>query len=276
MPTKGRYIDLTGDVYGKLTVIKYLGSQGRHSLWECFCVCGKVCAVGAGNLRSGNTKSCGCSRAISLRGKGIVDLTGKKYGELTVLRMSEHRKRNVVYWDCVCSCGNIKSFPVDSLNRGKTKSCGCMFRLKNTLRKRHGMHNTRPYRIWDGMIQRCQNEKAANYNDYGGRGITVCDAWHKFENFWEDMRDTYQDRLTLDRKNNDGNYEKGNCRWATQEQQHNNTRSNVLIKYNGETRTHSQWAKEMGMGWKTLESRLKWGWSIENALTIPVKKRTSQ
>ena len=273
MPLKGQRNNLVGNMYGKLIVLMYHGSDKRQSLWECQCECGKVIITRGGNLTSGNTQSCGCSRAISLKGKGIVDLTGKKYGGLTVLGMSEQRKReNIVYWDCLCSCGNIKSIPSDSLKNGKTKSCGCVYQRENPFRKRHGMFNTRPYRIWVAMKQRCENNKAAHYKDYGGRGIVVCDAWHKFENFWEDMKDTYQDELTLDRKNNNGNYEKGNCRWATNEQQHNNTRSNILIEYNGEVKTHMQWARERSIGWKTLEGRLKSGWSVERALMTTTQK----
>lgn len=138
----------------------------------------------------------------------------------------------------------------------------------------HGMSGTRPYIIWENMIQRCRNKNLKHYKHYGGRGIKVCKKWeNSFEAFWKDMKNGYRKDLEVDRIDNNGNYEPENCRWVTHEEQCNNMRSNFFIKFKGRKRSLSQWAREIGIFEETLWYRLKkFGWPIKKALTKPVKK----
>lgn len=139
--------------------------------------------------------------------------------------------------------------------------------------KTHGLSKTRPYRIWSHILNRCNNSKDVGYDLYGGRGITVCDRWLTFENFWEDMKQGYADSLSIDRINNNGNYEIENCRWATAKEQRHNRRLDKnarLIIYNGQTKTLMQWSKELGMGFATLRFRID-RWPIERAMTEKLK-----
>lgn len=197
----------------------------------------------------------------------FVDLTGNRYGRLTVISRAESKKRKTggsrTMWNCQCDCGNIVVVDGDHLKSGHSKSCGC-------ITKKHGMFGTRIYKIWDSMYQRCYNSNHAAYKDYGGRGITVCDEWlHNFQAFYEwSMSNGYADNLTIDRINVNGNYEPSNCRWATDIEQHNNTRKNRYIEFNGETHTMAEWARITGIKYATLASRIiTKGWSIERALT---------
>ena len=139
----------------------------------------------------------------------------------------------------------------------------------------HGETNTRLYNIWKAMIARCEYEKHPYYADYGGRGITVCDEWHNYIEFrdWA-ITHGYNDDLTIDRIKNEKGYEASNCRWVTMREQQNNKRSNHIV-YLGEIgHTISEWSEILGIGKTTIRMRLESGWSDEDALTIPVRKRT--
>lgn len=135
---------------------------------------------------------------------------------------------------------------------------------------KHGMFGTRTYIAWTSMMGRCFNPNNASFKHYGGRGITVCERWKSFENFLLDMGVKPADHLSLERTDNNGNYEPGNCIWADIITQHNNTRRSVMKTYNGQTLTIAQWARKYGLRVDTLWRRLKAGWNIEKALTKPV------
>jgi hypothetical protein len=181
------------------------------------------------NLRSGNTKSCGCTLPPWLNGVED-DLSGQRFGRLTVLRRHVKVRRGW-YWLCRCDCGAEKAILRANLTGGsRTTSCGCL--VKDILQKRNHKHGlarrgsvSSEYHIWQGMLQRCFDEGNPAYSEYGGRGITVCERWVKsVECFIEDMGPRPGKEYSLDRKDNDGNYEPGNCKWSTRVEQANNRR----------------------------------------------------
>ena len=198
------------------------------------------------------------------------ELAGRKFGRLTVLEYA-YTKNGTAIWKCRCECGKVAYPSSGNLLSGNSKSCGCLH--DEELKKRvttHGETKTRLYNIWHKMIQRCCNPKEKAFENYGGRGISVCKEWRNgFEVFKEwAVANGYSDNLTIDRIDNDGDYEPKNCRWATTEVQANNKRSNRFIAYNGKTQTIKQWADELGINYYTLQSRItKRHWDIERALT---------
>lgn len=137
---------------------------------------------------------------------------------------------------------------------------------------KHGMHNTKTYHAWENMKARCLNKKHPSFYDYGGRGIKVCEEWNDFEGFYKDMGECHKD-LTLDRIDNDGSYNKGNCRWVNRICQQGNRRVSCYLTYRGEVRVLEQWAKEYGIGSGALHNRIfQLGWDIEKALITPLRK----
>ena len=144
-----------------------------------------------------------------------VEMTGKRFGRLIVIRESLQRLSGVIAWDCLCDCGKIKSITGKSMRSGMTKSCGCLqAETISKLLTTHGMKGSETYNVWVSMIQRCTNPKNSRYEDYGGRNIAVCQKWLKFENFFKDMG-TKPQGLTIERRNNDLGYFKENCSWNT-------------------------------------------------------------
>lgn len=206
----------------------------------------------------------------------FVDLTGKKFGRLTVVKKYGRKQpKGPIHWHCICECGNEKIADGESMKRGNVESCGCKQHDRNksgTNGRSHGMSQSRQYRIWSHMLGRCNNPTDDGYGDYGGRGIKVCERWHIFENFLEDIKNEYDHSLTIDRIDNNGNYEPSNVRWATQKQQQRNKRSNVLVTVDGETSPMAHFAERYGIRNYHLYHRLKLGWSLERALKTPIRK----
>ena len=192
----------------------------------------------------------------------IKDLTGQKFGRLTVVKQNGHKGKKVA-WLCRCDCGNYTTVTGSELKTGGTKSCGCINKERmhgNKIRLTHGGTKTRLYGIWNSMKQRTENPKTISYEYYGGRGITVCDEWRdSFEAFRDWAQESgYRDDLTIDRINVDGNYDPGNCRWATRKEQMHNTRRCHYITVDGVTKDLTQWAQTIGLSTGAI------GWAIQS------------
>lgn len=206
-------------------------------------------------------------------------MVGKKYGKLTVVSIEKKNKATML--NCKCDCGNHVVREVYMIGSGVVKSCGCskgdaIKKYNNSGKRSKGCYkdgrSLHPlYGTWFQMISRCENQNQKHYDRYGGRGISVCEEWHDFWKFveWSDSVGGRPNGFTLDRINNDGNYEPSNCRWADWYTQTTNKSSNVLIEYNGSIKTLSEWSKLQNIHLGTLKERLKRGWSIERAFTEP-------
>lgn len=275
----GKINDLTGEKFGMLTVnhrgADRYGKSGRKFItWVCTCDCGNIVTVDANNLRTGNSKSCGCD-------KKIKDMTNMRFGKLLVLEQAGRDKSGSVMWKCKCDCGKYTIVEGCNLRSGVTKSCGCG--VINGLKagwgasKTHGQTKTRLYNIWCGIKNRTSDKADKRHRkDYFERGIRMCEEWStSFESFrdWS-ISHGYKDGLTIDRIDNNGNYEPSNCRWVTPAEQANNTRRNRNYTFNGETLNIQQWSRKLNVSEDMLRGRLVvLGWSVEDALLTPSKTR---
>lgn len=201
------------------------------------------------------------------------DLTGRKFGRLTVLEFHGKDKDRRIQWKCLCECGNETIVTGKRLRNGDTKSCGCLHKEKFT-HITHGKRQTRLYSIWRNMLNRCEYKSHIEYSRYGGRGIKVCDEWKDFLTFYNwAITHGYADDLTIEREDVNGNYEPSNCKWATSREQSRNTRRNRILEYNGKKQCVADWEEETGISRSLIQQRIdKLGWSVEKTLTTPVRK----
>ena len=195
----------------------------------------------------------------------IIDILGERFGRLVVMSLAYIK--GATYWNCICDCGNTVIVRRNGLTTGNTQSCGCLLHEAITT---HGQHSSDHYKVWSDMIRRCENSNTVCYKDYGGRGIKVCERWHDIKKFIEDMGPRPKG-YEIDRIDNDGDYCKENCRWASRTEQNRNTRRNRLVTYKGKTQCLSVWEEELGMNRGTLQQRLDSGKSVEEAITTPVQ-----
>lgn len=204
------------------------------------------------------------------------DYTGQRFGYQTVLRKAWKQKRGKWMWTVQCDCGRIHDVIIHDLKKG-TKSCGCMTKtLIGKANSTHGMSQHPAYAVWHSMKQRCTEPTQKAWDNYGGRGIRVCDRWlNSFENFWADMGATYEPGLTIDRVDVNGDYEPSNCRWTNWETQMNNKRANVRIETPDGTMTVAQASREYGLGVTTILYRLDHGWP-EELLLVPADVRNQK
>lgn len=193
------------------------------------------------------------------------NVIGKRFGRLTVLRPVNPATLKWLY--CLCDCGTEATVRVDRLRAGSTQSCGCYRSDTLRLRATHGDTQSAEYNVWRKMISRCTNPKVKHYNRYGGRGISVCARWMSYAAFLADMGRRPSALHSIERNDNDGNYEPSNCRWATKREQANNRRGNKVITFRGVTMTAAAWTVKLGLSRTAIYDRLRRNWSVERALT---------
>jgi len=210
----------------------------------------------------------------------LIDLKKQKFGRLTVIEYKGKSK-----WLCRCNCGKQTTVFGSNLVGGNTKSCGCLqletLEKGRQEQKTHGMTNTRFYKIWQCMKNRCYLSSDIGFKNYGGRGIKICDRWLEFNNFKDDMYDSYlksiinfgKKQTSVDRIDNNGNYCKENCRWASLSEQGRNKSNNRLMTFRGSTKCVTEWADLIKIKRNIIFSRLNLGWSIDKILTTPVKQQ---
>lgn len=263
MPRK--LIDVTGKRFGKLVVRRRLNV--RHGLpeWKCDCDCGNTTVAHGHNLRSGRTSSCGCIA------HAVRDLTGGRFGRWTVIGLFRMVRGRGAMWSVRCDCGSVGERRSDLLTLGSSRSCGC---LNVDCHKTHGMKKSPEYRVWRQLKDRCRNPRCKGYAAYGGRGILVCEEWaSSFESFLADVGLRPSAAHSIDRIDNNGNYEPGNCRWATKREQQRNRRNTVMAFFRGKSLPLSEWCDRCGLSRFLVDGRIRNGWSVDDALSTPVGGR---
>lgn len=194
-----------------------------------------------------------------------INLIGKVFGRLTVISMVDS-DRYGYRWMCSCECGGLSVVRGSHLRQGHIRSCGCMQGNRTATIKHGYAKKGKPspeYSVWLAMMARCNNPKTKSYRLYGGRGISVCERWLRFKNFIADMGNRPSNKHSIDRyPNKDGNYEPGNCRWATIKEQNRNTSRNVFIEFAGKSQILEEWANELGTDPSNISRRLKKGQSF--------------
>lgn len=215
-----------------------------------------------------------------MTGRAMANLKGHRFGNLVVLSLSHKERREysygwmtIVFWNCQCDCGGVRTIPTARLRSGASTSCGCAKSKK--LKEAHTIHggtNKPEYRVWSHIKGRCNNPKDKAFRNYGGRGVMVCDRWNdSFEAFLEDVGERPTSRHQLDRTNNNGNYEPGNVRWVLPSVNCRNKRNNCMLTYMGSDRTLAEWAEIVPSPYGTIASRMRKGWPPEEVLFGRIK-----
>lgn len=224
---KKNLVPMIGKKFGRLLVVDRAVNTEKGVAYRCRCDCGNDLIVLGESLRSGNTKSCGCfaqevRREIGRRSKGRIspnalDLIGKKFGRLIVLERADKTPGAQQRWKCLCDCGKETFVTTGHLRSGHTSSCGCLGLERATASKvKHGQSNTKLFRVWNGIKQRCYNKNVKGFKWYGGKGVSICEEWLEFSAFYDwAVSHGYIDGLSIDRIDPEGSYEPNNCRWIT-------------------------------------------------------------
>lgn len=202
----------------------------------------------------------------------LIDLIGKKFTRLLVIKRVGRTKDYSPTWLCLCDCGKQMITSTHNLRNKNTRSCGC---LRLEVVSSHKMSRSKIYCVWHTMLQKCNNPNNLQYKNYGGRGIKVCKRWMKFENFYKDVGNPPFPRAQIDRINNGKGYFPDNWRWATNKINSRNKRNNIIINYNNKKQCLIEWSEETGIKASVISVRLKRGWSIKKALTTPVRKHNT-
>lgn len=213
--------------------------------------------------------------AFEFNGENLV---GNEFGRLTVILFSTKKRhpsgKTTAFWICRCKCRKEIEVSGDHLRSGHTISCGC-FSSEKTIERNsiHGRSKTILYQKWKGMKSRCQNPNNRSYKNYGARGINVSKRWSNFMNYFNDMGPSFRKGLSIERKDNNGNYEPSNCRWATAKEQANNTRKNRHILMDGKKIRVGDQLKKINLSYVSFLVRIKKGMTELQALTFPKRKR---
>jgi hypothetical protein len=251
-----------------LTLVGYTRDDHSKKLEVYLCTCGVTKTIREDS--KSKVQDCGCGSA----------LTGQTYFHLTTLK-----KHKGGIWDFTCQCGAQTRGSLSSVKFGSKKSCGCLNvkSAKICKKETYPQIKSESYRVWSDMLTRCRNPNATSYAYYGGRGITVCDRWKKFENFLEDMGPR-PEGMTLDRVDSDGGYSLENCRWVTMQVQNNNRRSNIAVTVNGTTKSLKEWCVLQALPYHRVIQRIrKLNKTVGQALELPatfeistIKKNTGE
>lgn len=271
--------DLQGNRYGKLIVIRRAPDKispcgNKRSMWECQCDCGNKKIVSGTNLRRKKTASCGCDdkkkrneKGQFEKGNGIKDITGQKFGKLTVVCFDKIINKKS-YWIVECECGTKKSVRSDTLK--VITSCGCDKKKQDLINfgvtNHHELTYHPVYAIWNAMINRCENPKNRAYKNYGGRGIKACPEWHDIKIFaeWAEQNGFEKGKnLSIERIDVNGNYCPENCKWIDRKLQTRNRRNTVKLTINGEEKPLSEWTELFNVSYKKVTGRYYRG--IRNA-----------
>lgn len=265
------YVDRTGKTYGKLTVIKSAGFSQKHqrTMWECRCDCGNTKVIQGKLLQNGTTKSCGCLAKVPRK---RVDLTGKRFGLYTVIKFADNGtpEKRVSRFLCRCDCGTEKILQGGQIQ--KVYSCGCA--TNQIISEKNSTHGeasvskrTKEYRTWKSIKDRCYLQSCKSYRIYGARGIKMSESWiASYEVFLNDVGRAPFPYSSIERINNDGDYEPGNCEWSTPKLQARNRSTNVFLTHNGKTQCALDWSIETGIPHWSIGRRAKEGWSIQKMI----------
>lgn len=269
--------DMTGMKFGKLTVIERAENRiyrngEKKGVWKCLCDCGNYRYVTTHQLKRWENPNCGCESGQNrdeyghiVKGKPIIDHTGKRYGMLTVLGLDKIEDK-ISWWFVRCDCGTVKSVRGNTLKT--LKSCGCQKREQDLINigvtdfNHHELSNHPVYSIWSGMKTRCENPKSMGYKDYGGRGIKICEEWLDFRNFvgWaEDTGFEPGKDLSIERIDVNGDYCPENCIWIERKYQARNCRNTIRLSIGGESKPLVEWSELYGIDYKTVSGRYKSG-----------------
>jgi hypothetical protein len=203
--------------------------------------------------------------------KSSVVKIGDVYNRYTILGIFKHLNTYPKYALVQCVCGSQPRYvKLGAIRSGEAGSCGCYHKEKVT---KHGAWGKPLFIVWSRMMSRCYKPQDKSYKRYGKRGIKVCERWHDVNNFINDMQATYKSNLTIERINNNGNYELSNCKWATKKEQNRNYSRNVQITFNNKTLCLMEWSELLNLNYKTLYDRHKRGWSTERMLNTPTSKK---
>lgn len=244
--------DFAGRIFGELTVVGQGLSTSKESAWVCDCSCGNIVTVTSGALRRGQTRCRNCTKP------NFVDHTGERFGRLTALRLIDCKPKPK--WECICDCGNTTQVITSVLVRGDCQSCGCLAsEIRKLATRRHGLTHHPIHTAWISIRQRCTNPNNIGFARYGGRGIKVCGRWQSFDAFAEDMLPTWKQGLSIERLDVNGNYEPGNCIWATPKEQARNRETTMRFEVKGEVLTVPEMAEKYSLRQNAIWRRIRKG-----------------